>query len=227
MTLTYPELPMRDRPIGDIAATLPGATAVFRKFKLDFCCGGDVALGVSARRRGVDVAAIEDELAKLRLAEQADTVPAETPALIQHILTRYHDTHRRELPELIQLARKVEAVHDGHPQAPYGLAEHLRQIAGELEVHMKKEELILFPAMGRVAGGLDGPITQMRHEHDGHGEQLRRLEEIVHGFALPDDACRSWRALYAGAHKLVDDVMEHIHLENNVLFPRFELAKAD
>jgi len=227
MTLAHPELPMRDRPIGDIAATLPGATAVFRKHKLDFCCGGDVALGVSARRRGVDVAVIERELALLGSAGHAVTAPAETPALIQHILTRYHETHRRELPELIQLARKVEAVHDGHPQAPHGLAEHLRHVAGELEVHMKKEELILFPAMGRVAGGLDGPITQMRHEHDGHGEQLRKLEEIVQGFALPDDACRSWRALYAGAAKLVDDVMEHIHLENNVLFSRFQLGTAE
>lgn len=217
----------RERTVGDVAAALPGATAVFRRYKLDFCCGGNVALEESARSRGADVVAIERELIALTHASAKSTAPKETGALIEHILTRYHEVHRRELPELVKLARKVEAVHAEHAQAPHGLADTLQQMAGELEVHMKKEELILFPAMSRAAGGaFDTPISQMRLDHDDHGVHLRRLESLTNGFTLPEGACRSWQALYAGTAKLVDDVMEHIHLENNVLFPKFESRAA-
>lgn len=210
------------RPIGEIATYLPGATAVFRKFRLDFCCGGEAMLAEAASRRGADLAAIERELQALDLDAESD-VPAESGALIDYILSRYHEVHRRELPELIKLARKVEAVHADHPRAPRGLADILQQMAGEIEVHMKKEELILFPAI--TAGsraGLTGPIAQMRLDHDDHSAHLRRIDELCDGFAPPEGACRSWQALYAGAAKLVSDVMEHICLENNVLFPRFE-----
>lgn len=184
-----------------------------------------MALKDQAARHGIDVAAIEHELDALSRSSALlpATAEADTDTLIDHILSRYHEVHRRELPELIKLARKVEAVHAAHPLAPHGLAETLHEMAGELEMHMKKEELILFPAMRRAqARTLDTPITQMRLEHDDHGVQLRRLENITRNFLLPDGACRSWQALYAGTQKLVDDLMEHIHLENNVLFPRFE-----
>jgi regulator of cell morphogenesis and NO signaling len=88
---------------------------------------------------------------------------------------------------------------------------------------MKKEELILFPAMRQKStGGLDVPIAQMRHDHDDHSEHLRRLESITGNFTLPEGACRSWQALYAGSAKLANDLMEHIHLENDILFPRYE-----
>jgi regulator of cell morphogenesis and NO signaling len=90
---------------------------------------------------------------------------------------------------------------------------------------MKKEELILFPAMRRQAhGGLDDPVAQMRHDHDDHGAHMRHLEDMTNGFAPPEGACRSWQALYVGTAKLTNDLMEHIHLENNVLFPRYEEA---
>lgn len=150
-------------------------------------------------------------------------VPATTPALIDHILGRYHEAHRRELPELARLAAKVEAVHVDHPEVPCGLASLLEQMAGELEVHMKKEELMLFPAMRQRAGGrFDGPISHMRHDHEDHAELLRALDELTGGFAPPDGACGSWRALYAGAAKLAADLAAHIRIENEVLFPRFE-----
>jgi regulator of cell morphogenesis and NO signaling len=114
-------------------------------------------------------------------------------------------------------------VHAGDPSAPAGLASLLEKLIGELEVHMKKEELILFPAMMRSAsGGLGAPVAEMRHDHDDQGVHLRKLEAITNGYALPAEACRSWQALYRGTAKLADDLMEHIHLENNVLFPRFE-----
>jgi len=223
VTVSNQRIPLSSRTVGDIAATMPGATGIFRRFKLDFCCGGDIALEDAARQGGVDVAEVEHALNSLDESGSAISVPQQTDDLIDHILTRYHETHRRELPELVKLGRKVEAVHSDHPQVPHGLADSLQQMLGKLEVHMKKEELILFPAMRRKsAGGLAVPIAQMRHDHDDHGEHLRRLGSITGNFTLPEGACRSWQALYTGSAKLANDLIEHIHLENNVLFPRYE-----
>ncbi len=214
------------RTIGEIAATLPGATAVFRRLRLDFCCGGDALLADAVRERGLDIELVERKLAALDPGKSAPA-PEATGALIDHILSRYHETHRRELPELVRLARKVEAVHTGHPEVPRGLADTLEAIQAELEEHMQNEETGLFPFMRQPQDArAELPIAQMRQDHDRHGELLHRLEALAQGFSLPKDGCRSWEALYVGTDKLVDDVMEHIHLENNVLFPRFEHREA-
>ncbi len=212
----------RDMTVGQIAATVPGATRVFREFKLDFCCGGDVPLREAAARNALDINCIEERLAALDPASAPETA-TDTVTLIDHILSRYHETHRQELPELVRLSRRVEAVHNDHPDAPRGLASTLEGAYQFLDDHMRKEEAILFPAMKAKAGvPLGPPITQMRHDHDGHADLLHQLERLTNGFTPPSGACRSWRALYAGVAKFVDDVKEHIHLENNVLFPRFE-----
>jgi regulator of cell morphogenesis and NO signaling len=210
--------------VGEIAATVPGATAVFREFNMDFCCHGDVALAKAALQRGLDVSDVTYALQALEASDAQGPASRDTDQLIDHILIRYHETHRRELAELVALADKVEKVHASHPDAPHGLASLLHRMRGELEVHMKKEELILFPAMRRGVNGLADPIAQMRHDHDEHGEHLQRLGALTNGLTLPEDACRSWHALYAGLSKLTEDLMEHIHLENNVLFPRFQQA---
>lgn len=152
-----------------------------------------------------------------------DAAPEETSVLIEHILARYHEVHRRELAALLALAQRVEAEHAAHPQVPRGLVAILRWMRGELELHMMREEQVLFPAMLRRSGAyLDAPITQMRYEHDVHDDQLRRLEELTHGFTVPEDGDAAWRTLYDGLAKLVEDLREHIRLENEVLFPRFE-----
>ena len=216
---------LRNRPVGEIAATLPGANAVFRKLKLDFCCGGKAILADAVRRRGLEIEAVEAALAALDPSDAA-SAPEATGALIDHIVSRYHETHRRELPELILLARKVEAVHAAHVEAPKGIADTLGAIYAELEKHMQTEEADLFPLMRKDDAGNSLSVAQLRHDHDRHGELLRRLESLANGFVLPEGACRSWEALYAGSAKVVDDVMEHIHLENNVLFPRFERREA-
>jgi regulator of cell morphogenesis and NO signaling len=212
------------RTLGEIAAQLPGATAVFRAHKLDFCCGGGKTLAEAARDRALPLETLQAQLAALD-ASTLVPVPAETSALIEHILTRYHEVHRHELPELIRLAERVEKRHAEHPQVPSGLALALRETAAELELHMQKEEQILFPMMR--AGGVPmiaHPIAQMRHEHDEHGARLRLIETLTHGIHAPSDACPTWRALYAGLRKLIDDLMMHIHLENNLLFPQFARA---
>lgn len=225
MELQTNEANLREQTVGAIAARLPGATAVFRRHKLDFCCGGEKPLGAAAGARGADVAAIVRELAALGESSAMPDANRETGALIDHILARFHETHRRELPELVRLARKVESVHADHPQVPGGLAALLQAMQADLESHMVKEETVLFPMMRRMPGGrFDPPIVCMRGEHDEHGRTLDRLRALAHDFAPPEGACRSWQALYAGLAKLADDLMNHIHLENNVLFPRFSGA---
>ena len=212
-----------DQPIGNIAAALPGATALFRRHKLDFCCGGATSLADAAASRGVLLADLERELAALR--PQAPTAPEETDALIDHILQRYHAVHRAELPELIRLARRVESVHHDDPRSPAGLVDLLETIEAELVEHQAKEEQILFPLMR--AGGhpmIVHPIARMREEHDAHGANLAEILVLTNDITLPPEACNSWRALYAGLAKFAEDLTEHVHLENNVLFPRFEDA---
>jgi regulator of cell morphogenesis and NO signaling len=206
--------------LGEIARQLPGAAGVFRRYALDYCCGGGQTLAAAAAAAGVDA---KDVLAALSALEPtASEAPEEALPLIDHILMRYHETHRRELPELIALARRVEERHADHPEVPRGLARLLAHIAEAIEEHMQKEEQILFPMMrAGSAPMVAGPIEVMEHEHVEHGERLRQLEALTRNHRPPADACTSWHALYAGTRKLVDDVMQHIHLENNVLFPQF------
>lgn len=211
-----------DRKVGEIAASLPGATGVFREIGIDFCCHGDVRLAQAAEARGLDLRSIEAALSRLD-DNAASPVPMQTPELIAHILERYHEVHRRQVPEMILLSQKVERVHAGKLGVPVGLADVLQQALGELEVHMRKEELILFPAMLRQGSGpLHGPIDQMRQDHSDHGEFLEQLVELTDNFTPPAGACGTWRALYAAAAQFRDDLIEHIHTENNILFPRFE-----
>ena len=211
-----------DRTLADIAASLPGATAVFRKRKLDFCCGGQVRLADAAAGKNLSLRELESELDAVAKARIPDMLPQDTPALIALIETGYHAAHRRDLPELIRLARRVEAVHRNNPSVPAGLADLLENMMLELEAHMQKEEQVLFPQMRHGAHAMIAqPINAMLIEHDDHGEYLRRLENLTADFQAPADACTTWRALYAGCRKFADELMDHIHLENNVLFPRF------
>ncbi len=217
-----PEAGFANRTLADIAATLPGATGVFRRRKLDFCCGGRVPLAQAAADRGMSLQELESELDAVAALGLPAERPEGTEDLIGLIETRYHQVHRRELPELVRLARRVEAVHKDHPDVPRGIAALLEQMSSELEDHMRKEEEILFPLMRR--GGhpmIAQPIAVMLAEHDDHGARLRALEQLTGDFAAPADACPTWHALYVGANKLADDLIEHIHTENNVLFPRF------
>jgi regulator of cell morphogenesis and NO signaling len=219
---TYPGAGFASRTLADIAATLPGSTGVFRRHKLDFCCGGRVRLAQAAADRGLELHGLEAELAAVVTLGLPAERPERTDDLITLIETRYHTTHRRELPELVRLARRVEAVHKANPAVPHGLAALLERMGSELEDHMRKEEEVLFPLMRR--GGhpmIAQPIAIMLADHDDHGVHLRTLESLTNDFTVPTDACPTWRALYIGAKKLSDDLMEHIHTENNVLFPRF------
>ena len=215
-----------DQALGQIAVQLPGATAVFRRLKLDFCCGGQISLRQAALDKKLDLPVVLAELATLERGSEAPetTAPA---ALIDHILERYHAVHRAQLPELIKMARRVEAVHRDNPQVPTGLADLLEAIEREMLEHMEKEEGVLFPIL--KAGGnpfVVHPIGMMRSEHISHGAQLDRLNALTQDATPPEGACNTWRALYTGIAQLNDDLINHIHLENNVLFPQFEPVQA-
>lgn len=222
LTVQCTATPGADQPIGQIAVALPGATAVFRRLKLDFCCGGQVSLRQAVLDKGLDLDAVMSQLAGLTRSDELPS--AGTPAaLIDHILVRYHAVHREQLPELIRMARRVEAVHRGHADLPTGLADLLEHAEAELLDHMRKEEDIIFPALKTGgAAGVGYPIGVLRQEHTHHGAMLEHLMALTHDAVSPEGACNTWRALYAGIAQLGDDLINHIHLENNVLFPQFE-----
>jgi regulator of cell morphogenesis and NO signaling len=208
--------------LGQLAVQIPGATAVFRRFKLDFCCGGQQSLADACAQKGLDADTILSEIEGL-VPVQVEPDTRSPSQLIDHVLSRYHEVHRQQLPELIRMARRVEAVHRDHPLVPQGLANHLETMEQELLDHMAKEEQVLFPLLKQ--GGhpmVIHPIGMMRHEHVSHGAQLERLVALAHQHQPPAGACNTWQALYAGTARLAEDLVDHIHLENNVLFPLFE-----
>lgn len=207
-----------NQSLGQLATTIAGATSVFHQYKLDFCCGGSRTLAEVAAERGLDVTAILNQLQALQQQIGAkDWRNAKPAELVQHILQRFHAKHREQLPELMRLARRVETVHAEHPECPTGLAEHLSHMLQELESHMLKEEQILFPML---CNGFypAGPIHVMQHEHLQHGDALGDMLKLAHDLVLPDGACNTWTALYLGLTELKEDLMEHILLENEILF---------
>ncbi|OYT96484.1 MAG: iron-sulfur cluster repair di-iron protein [Pseudomonas sp. PGPPP3] len=210
-----------DQSLGALACEIPGATRVFHAFNLDFCCGGQLSLSEAAKRRGIAAEQVAEQLQALRgqPGNGEDWRLAPTEQLIAHILSRFHARHREQLPELIRLASRVEQVHGERDNCPNGLADHLREMQQELESHMLKEEQILFPVLLDGLGArAAAPISVMRMEHDQHGEALQRILDLTNNITPPSNACNTWRALYRGLDELRNDLMQHIHLENNVLF---------
>lgn len=215
------------RTLAEIATSWPNSTAVLRRYKLDFCCNGQTTLRDAAAAKGLSLQDIERALDSIADQAGPNPEPLESAAFIELIERKFHTVHRRELPELVRLARRVEVVHRHNPAVPRGLADLLERMGRELESHMQKEEVMLFPWL-RQGGGpmIARPIAAMMAEHEVQGADLRGLAVFTNDFCVPEDACTTWRALYLGARKFSGDLMEHIHLENNVLFPRFAVPAA-
>lgn len=223
-------MPYMEQSLGQLARRIPGATGLFDAYQLDFCCAGNRSLRTATESLGIDPQPLVDALKNLE--QRAATEPehdwsdASDTQLVEHLLVRYHAVHREQLPELIRLARRVEHVHGDREDCPHGLADHLEAMAQELDSHMRKEEMVLFPMITRGQGGMASmPISAMRSEHDDHGTELRRLAELTHNITSPRDACTTWRALYTGLRSFRDDLIAHIHTENNILFERFAPAQ--
>lgn len=215
---------MMTTSLGDLARANPSATRVFLRHRLDFCCGGRRTLAEACKSAGLDPAAILEELEAA--ANRGDREPGwedrSQAELADFIERHYHAALRRDLPPLIEAARKVERVHAQKPGVPAGLAEVLTGFFEEMQAHMAKEEKILFPMLRRGARGeaVYMPVRVMESEHDAHRDQLATIRELTDDLRLPPHACATWTALYHGLETMEAELMQHIHLENNILFSR-------
>jgi len=216
---------MNDSKVGQIAAEHPLATRVFARHGIDFCCGGGRPLQEICEGKGLDVASIMDEIqAELSVGDGAGPRwdEADPSDLIDHIIATYHGPLREELPRLEFMAQKVTRVHgDKMPEALPQLLSTFLGLKAELDAHMMKEEQVLFPMIrsGRGSQGL-APMTVMESEHESAGRALEKLRHLTNDYTVPEGACNTWRALWVGLEQLETDMHEHIHLENNILFPR-------
>jgi regulator of cell morphogenesis and NO signaling len=214
------------RSVGDLAQSLPGAARTFEQLGIDYCCRGKQSLSDAAARTSIP---LQEVVSKLALAEEAlPAIPEAANALCDYIV-RYHHTFTREaLHRLAPLGDKVLRVHgDAHPELRRA-RELLEALTSDLEPHMLREERVLFPyiaelALGRPCappfGTIEHPLRVMQHEHEHVGALLRELDALTGGYQLPTGACASYGAFYRGLKDLQIDLHQHIHLENNVLFP--------
>lgn len=206
--------------LSQLAISVPAASRVFKRHKLDFCCSGRRPLAEACRDLGLDPESVLEELEReASKTTEAAAEYASADELIDHILERYHEPLRQELPELIAMAKRVEVRHGDKPACPRGLAQHLVAMHAEVLDHLAKEEQILFPSI-RSGMPVRGPVAVMQREHDDHGASLRQTRELTTDLVPPAGACATWRALYLRLAELESELMDHIHLENNILFPR-------
>lgn len=213
--------------IGKIARDIPGATTVFHKFGLDFCCAGSKNLSVIIAEKGIDENQVLTELNELIQRGNCSSEWDDTPndKLVTHIKNRYHDVHREQLPELVRLAQRVEQVHRNHSECPIGLTEHLNRVSEELEIHMKNEEEDFFPlVMNGQISDIHHLVDDLQNEHESHGLLLEHIEKMTNNMTPPVGACNTWQALYKGLQTFKIDLMQHIHLENNILFDRIKMG---
>jgi len=213
-----------DTPIGKIAAEYPLVTRVFARHQLDFCCGGGRPLGEVCAAKKLDVATILQEIQVEMEVRTNDVRWDDAPLgdLVDHILVTFHVPLKEELPRLDGMARKVLDVHhDKDPERLEEVATIVTRLREDLLNHMEMEEDILFPMiMQESAYMAQGPIEVMQEEHEVAGDMLRRLRKLTSDYVAPPEACNTWRALWHGLGALESDLHQHIHLENNILFPR-------
>lgn len=218
-----------DTLVADIAAHHPRSIEVFERHGIDFCCGGRRALGEACREHGAAVEAVAAEIAAAAAREAPeDRVFTDAPlgALLDHIVSRYHVALREDLPRLGRMADKVAEVHGSRHPELRELADVYRGLRDELTPHLAIEEEQVFPAVrrlaepGAAANDVQGALHALEEEHDRAGAALARLRALSHGFAVPEDGCTTYRALYEGLVRFERELHEHVHLENNVLFPR-------
>lgn len=220
---------LMETPVGQLVAQKPHAARVFEKYGIDYCCGGKLSLATVIQRKQLDPEVILKELAKpaAGASPDGDRNWNEAPLgeLAEHILSTHHIYLKEEMPRLAQLAAKVARVHGpNHPEL-VELAQVYHKFQREMDDHLAKEEHILFPAILRLVNGqgdfpIQNPIRVMEMEHDSAAADLERMRTLTQGYQLPEDACYSYRSLFGGLEALEADTHQHIHKENNLLFPK-------
>ncbi len=212
------------KTVGEIAAEMPASVRVFDKYRIDYCCGGKFSLSDACRGRGIPPEEVLAELEKVAAGDRQgprDWSSASLEELIDHIVSTHHEYLKTELPRLEYMLDKVLAAHGpNHGDSLVPLSRTFAALKDELESHMAKEEMILFPMIKAGHGGVGSPIRVMIQEHDNAGQGLAAMRQVTGSYAAPADACATYRAVFHGLEALEADLHQHIHLENNILFPR-------
>lgn len=223
--------------LAELAANTPNAVRILEQHGLDYCCGGKQTVEQACIAKGLDPRQVLKEIDESAPAgaPTRDWKTAPLQDLVTHIVDNHHAYLKRELPALQARIEKVVAVHGARdPQMLPQLAQVFAGLQSELEMHMQKEECILFPFIVRYGvaearnlptppvpfGSIAHPIAVMESEHAGAGDALEQIRDLTGGYNPPAYACATVRALYAGLKTLESDLHTHIHLENNILFPR-------
>lgn len=241
-------LQFRDtQPVGEIVAQFPGASRLFERYAIDYCCGGRLALADACAERGLNTQTLIEELrdaaAGADREELRDWTAAPLTDLIEHLLVAYHAPLRADLPRLARLVGRALEHHSDGGMLPFdSIATQVADLQAELESHMLKEERVLFPAIRRIeaagspggraeaaepCGSIAFPIEAMEHEHAEVGALLATLRRLTGGYEVPTGACGTVTALVEGLADLETELHRHIHLENEILFPRALSLAAD
>ena len=226
-----------DETLGQLAAKDLRKAEIFKKYGLDFCCGGKKTVKEACAEKGLDVTRIEQEL------QQPDKIPAGRPLpyndwspdfLADYIVNTHHSYVRKTLPDLMTYSNKVAGVHGQlHPEL-IPIHNLVSEINAELNAHMMKEERVLFPYIKQLVaastnnqapqaahfGTVQNPINMMEMEHEMVGKNFEEIRTLSNNYALPEDACASYSLLFKMLDEFEDDLHTHIHLENNILFPK-------
>lgn len=232
--------------VGQIAAERPAAIPIFEKYDIDYCCGGNQPIADVAEQRGIAVEKLLSEVESAgtsdAAAEERDWTHAPLRELIQNIVGKHHAYLRSELPLLEAMIAKVVEVHTRrHSDTLFPLRRFFHQFRQGLEGHTRKEEAVLFPAILRVEeartnrrpaprfvfGSLSNLLASMEQEHETAGWELAEMREITGNYNAPPDACSTYRALFERLQALEADMHRHVHLENNILFPRVAQLEQD
>ena len=217
--------------IGDIVTQDFRAAEVFKKAGIDFCCGGSQSLEAACRDKKLDVAEIESELEKLENSEPGSSHKFnewKLDFLCDYIVNTHHQTVMKLLPELTFYTQKIAEVHgDNHPELSE-IANLFAQVDTELRQHLRNEEEVLFPAIREVLKTnsaeskttIISEITRMTGEHEFAGGAMDKINELSHLYVVPDDGCNTYRVAYKLLEQFEDDLHIHVHLENNILYPK-------
>ena len=223
-----------DTTIADVVTKDIRTAKVFRKYGIDFCCGGHKPIKEVCEKKNLDFNALMTDLSRIEFDAKSGAVDAdkwELDFLASYIVNIHHKYVRETLPSLEAWSAKVAKVHGDHNPETIRVAELVNEISRELMGHMHKEEQILFPSIVRIVKALKGedtagflqiehPIEVMEHEHESVGNMYKEIETLTSNFTPPSHACNTFRALYNLLKEFEDDLFLHIHLENNILFPK-------
>jgi regulator of cell morphogenesis and NO signaling len=224
--------------VRELALKIPAATRVFEKAGIDYCCGGQRSLADACVTAGVRIEELISSLEQAKTSpvnvEEAGFLHSSLAQLIEHIIETHHAFTRTEIQRLRALIEKVHGAHgQNHPELET-VRSIFASLADELEPHMMKEECVLFPFIMRMEeavgkerpieippfGTVANPVRMMVMEHDSAGDLLKKLRESTSDYATPPDGCISYQTLYQALDALEKDLHQHIHLENNILFPK-------